>query len=313
MTELVEAQPKHWTYRRLVICARAAALRMVADGGLIMAGHLSFVSLLALFPFIIFLTALAGFLGQTEAGTYFVAFLFERMPEEIAGVLQVPLLEVLQETRGGLLTIGILLSVWTASSGLEAARVSLNRAYFAGQRRSVWRTRLESMALVILASICVIASMLALVFGPVIWAELETYVALPDRLRISWVVVRYLLCTVLIWLAVSTLYFVLPAARLKPRWVFPGTFIVVLLWLVAATAFSFYVRNFGAFTVTYGSLAGVILTMLFFYILSVIFIFGAEFNAAFARAEGGLPPPRRRKDDPPPPPRRRRWRDKGAT
>lgn len=308
MAELVEAAPKRWTYRRLYVCARTAAMQFVANGGLVMAGHLSFVSLLSLFPFIIFLTALAGFLGQTEAGTYFVAFLFEQMPKEISGVLQVPLLEVLQETRGGLLTIGILLSVWTASSGLEAARVSLNRAYATGQRRPLWRTRLESLALVIVASLCVIVAMLALLFGPVAWAELERYVLLPDMLRISWVVLRYLLCTVLIWLAVSTLYFVLPAARLKPRWVFPGTLVVVLLWLVAATAFSFYVRNFGAFTVTYGSLAGVILTLTFFYVLSTIFIFGAEFNAAFARAEGGLPAPRRRKDDPPAPQPARRDR-----
>ena len=84
-----------------------------------------------------------------------------------------------------------------------------------------------------------------------------------------------------------------------------GTLLVVVLWLAAATAFSLYVRHFGGYTVTYGSLAGIILTLVFFYLLAAIFVFGAEFNGALARAEGGLPPPRRRKEDRRPEPRRK--------
>ena len=242
-------EPRRWTLPCIYVCLKAAVSHLVGAGGLVMAGHLAFTSLLSLFPFLIFLTALAGFFGQTEAGTYFVAFVFEQMPPEVAEVLQVPLLEVLQETRGGLLTLGILLSIWTASSGLEAARTSLNRAYLTDLLRPAWLTRLESMGLVVLASACVVVAMLALVFGPIAWEELESYVELPDSLRISWVLLRYAVCTLLIWLAVSTLYFVLPAARLKPRWVLPGTAVVVLLWLAAATAFSYYVRTLGGYTV----------------------------------------------------------------
>ena len=275
----------------------AAVRRLVVDGGITMAGHLAFVGLLALFPFLIFLTALAGFFGQTELGTHFVAFFLEQMPEQIAEVLYVPILEVLQETRGELLTIGILLSVWTASSGLEAARISLDRAYFSARRRPLWRTRIESMLLVILAASCILTAMLALVLGPVAWAELQHWVALPRLLELLWNPVRYGFGAVLILGAVSGLYFLLPAARLRPRWVLPGAALVTVLWLLTATAFSFYVSHFGSYTVTYGSLAGIILTLLFFYVLAVIFIFGAEFNAALARVEGGLPPPRRRSED----------------
>jgi len=285
--------------RRLSLlgCLWAAVGRFIADGGLVMSGHLAFIVVMSLFPFLIFLTALAGFFGQTTLGTYFVAFIFEQMPEAVSEVLSVPLLEVLQETRGGLMTIGILLAVWTASSGLEAARIALNRAYLSERRRPLWRSRGESILLVLAVSVCILIAMLALILGPVLWAELQDRVGLPDQLRVSWVAVRYGAGAVLLFLAVAAMYFLLPAAKLKLRWVLPGTLLVVVLWLATATAFSVYVSYFGGYTVTYGSLAGIILTLVFFYVLAAIFIFGAEFNSALARAEGGLPPPRRRKED----------------
>lgn len=284
-------------------CLVAAVQRFLANGGLIMSGHLAFVVLLSLFPFLIFLTALAGFFGQTELGTYFVAFIFEQMPEQVSEVLSVPLLEVLQETRGGLMTIGILLAVWTASSGIEAARIALNRAYLSDRRRPLWKSRGESILLVLAVSACILIAMLALILGPVVWAELQAHLGVPDRIRVSWLAARYGVGATLLFLAVATMYYLLPAAKLKLRWVLPGTLLVVVLWLAAATAFSLYVRHFGGYTVTYGSLAGIILTLVFFYVLAAIFVFGAEFNGALARAEGGLPPPRRRKEDRRPGPR----------
>lgn len=297
MTEKAAAAGARRRTQSLFACLKAAAQGFIANGGLIVAGHLAFIVLLSLFPFLIFLTALAGFLGQTELGTYFVAFIFEQMPEEVAEVLSVPLLEVLQETRGGLMTIGILLAVWTASSGLEAARVALNRAYLSDRRRPLWRSRGESILLVVAVSVCILIAMLALVLGPVLWAELQVLLRLPDRLRVSWLAVRYGVGAVLLFLAVASMYFLLPAAKLRLRWVLPGTFLVVALWLASATAFSVYLRYFGGYTVTYGSLAGIILALVFFYVLAAVFVFGAEFNGALARAEGGLPPPRRRSED----------------
>ncbi len=155
------------------------------------------------------------------------------------------------------------------------------------------------MLLVVLAASCILAAMLVLVLGPVAWTEMHRYLDLPRLLEVLWNPLRYGFGAGLILGAVSGLYYLLPAARLRLRWVLPGAVLVTLLWLLTATLFSYYVAHFGSYTVTYGSLAGIILTLIFFYALAVIFIFGAEFNAALARAEGGLPPPRRRKDDKP--------------
>jgi membrane protein len=267
---------------------------LVADDGLVMAGHLTFIALISLFPFLIFLMALAGFLGQTEAGTEAVAFMLANMPPEIAAVLQQPILDVLQETRGGLLTIGILAAIWTASSGLEAARIGLNRAYYTGYRPPVWRSRLESIGLVILTSGVIIVAMLLLVLGPVAWQAATALMHLPAGWERGWHAIRYGLGTGILFLVVAGLYTVLPAARLKPRWVVPGALLTVLLWIVVATGFSIYLAHFGAYNVTYGSLGGVVVALIFFYALAAIFLYGAEVNAAIARAEGGLPPRARR-------------------
>ncbi len=250
------------------------------------AGHLAFFGLLSLFPFLIFLTALAGFFGQTELGIEFVVFLLDSIPEDVSDVLSVPIIEVVQDTRGELLTIGILLSLWTASTGLEAIRGALDRAYGVTRRRPHWRNRLESVLLVVVAASCFIVAMLTLIVGPIVWAEMEAMLRLPEGLRVVWTLLRYAAGALLIVLAVSALYFLLPARRLGGRGVFPGAFAVLVLWLVAATAFSLYLEQFGDYTVTYGSLGGVIVTLLFFYILAVIFVLGAEINAMVLRRYG---------------------------
>lgn len=271
-----------------------ALQHLLDDDGPVMAGHLTFIALVAMFPFLIFLMALAGFLGQTVAGTQFVAFVLLNMPPEVANVLEAPILEVLQETRGGLLTIGILTAIWTASSGLEAARTGLNRAYDIGYRPPIWRTRLESIVLVVLSSGVIIVAMLLVVFGPVAWAAAAAFMDLPAHLEDDWNLLRYGVGTTISFTTVAGLYSILPAAKLRPRWVVPGALLTVALWMVTATAFSIFIAQFGRYTLTYGSLAGVVVALLFFFALALIFLYGAEVNAAIARAEGGLPERRRR-------------------
>lgn len=271
-----------------------AALRLFIDhDGPVSAGHMTFMSLLSIFPFLIFLVAIAGFLGQTETGTHFVAFLLEILPTEVSDTFQRPMLEILQETRGGLLTIGILTSIWTSSSGLEAVRFALDRTYDVEERRPFWYRRIQAVFLVVMASIFIILAMLALVFGPILWETISQLLdfivpgglALPDIFRLVFNLVRYGFGFILILFVVSTLYYILPSVALKVRWVLPGALLVVLLWIASATLFSLFVNQVGDYTVTYGSLAGVILALLFIYVLSLIFIFGAEVNAAIRRLD----------------------------
>lgn len=265
---------------------REAFRHFVADDGHVLAGHLAFMALLSLFPFLIFLVALAGYFGQTEAGTELVALLLMNLPESVAGTLEEPIIEVMQETRGGLLTMGIVGALWSASAGLEGIRTALNRAYDVPTPPRFWRRRLESVVLVVLASAVILVGMVSLVFGAMLWKEtqaaFEFTIAAP-----LWLLARYSLSGVLLFSAIAVLYWVLPARRLKWRWVFPGALLALALWLVAGSLFSIYLSYFNQYALTYGSLGGVIIAMVFFYILGLVFIFGAEFNAALARGGSG--------------------------
>lgn len=297
------------------VLVRAAA-NFLDDDGPIIAGHLTFIAVLAMFPFFIFLVAVAGFFGQTSLGDQFIAYLFVNLPEEVAAVLAPPLQQVVGQTRGDLLTIGIVLAVWTASSGVEAARGALNRAYALDRRPPIWLSRLQSMAYVMAISVLILLAMFVLVLGPGVWHLIESSLfsmldfiyqdnPLPrfwadtvafveragDRAGL-WSALRYLFSGFLLFVAVAAIYYVLPAAHLRLRWVAPGALVVVVLWLASASGFSLYLAHFANFSLTYGSLGGIIVALIFFYLVSLIFVFGAEITAVLARSEGALPPRR---------------------
>lgn len=252
------------------------------DEGLMMAGHLSFITLLAFFPFLIFLVALAGFLGRTEAGTELVAVMFHIMPPLVKQGLEGPIMEVLNQPRGDLLTIGILFTIWTAGSGLEAVRHVLNRAHGAIEYRPLWRRRATSLSFVVLFSGLIVIGLTLLVLGPIGYTYIEEWFDLSPDWAIAFVGLRFGLTSVIFMMTVVVLYQILPARRLRLRHTFPGAALVIVLWMVAAAGFSHYLGAVGGYDVTYGSLGGIIIALLFFYVVGAIFILGAEFNAALA-------------------------------
>lgn len=252
------------------------------DEGLMMAGHLSFITLLAFFPFLIFLVALGGFVGRTEAGAELVAVMFYVMPPLVKEGLEGPIMEVLERPRGDLLTIGILFTIWTAGSALEAVRHVINRAHGAVEYRPLWRRRATSLSFVILFSGLIVLGVMLLVVGPIAYGYVEDWFDLDPGWNIAFVGLRFGLTSLIFLMAVVTLYQILPARRLRMRHTFPGAVLVVILWVAAAGAFSRYLGAVGGYDVTYGSLGGIIVALLFFYVVGAIFILGAEFNAALA-------------------------------
>lgn len=245
------------------------------------------MSLLALFPFLIFLLALAGFLGQTDAAARFVALTLANLPPEVAATLRGPVDEIVGARRGGLLTFGIVAALWSAGSGLEALRTAVNRAYGVSQARPIWLNRLESFLLVVAAALAIILAMLLLVLGPKLWEAVQFLLGLPEAWRQLWLPVQYVGGLATMLGAVCAVYYLLPNIHLRLRWILPGAALAVVFWLVAASAFSLYLANFGRYAVTYGSLGGVVGALLFFYISAAILLFGAELNAAILRSELG--------------------------
>ncbi len=269
-----------------------AGLNFVADDGPQRAGHIAFASLLAFFPFLIFLTALAGFFGQSEASADFIAFAFEIMPVEVGLAVNPALVEVLERTRGGLMTISLAGAVWVASSGVEALRVALNQAYGVRQRRPFWRRRVQNLLFVVLVSAGIIVATMGIVVGPVIWGYLEAHLEVPALWKLAWTAARYGIGSIGMFGVLCCLYHWLPNRRQRWRYVGPGAAVAVVVWLAAATLFALYLSHVATYTMTYGSLGGIFIALVFFFVSAAVFIYGAEVNAAIA----GKPPPSRRPD-----------------
>ncbi len=262
-----------------------AIMHLIDDGGMTYAGHIAFMTLFSLFPFLIFLFTLAAEIGQTDAAREFVNMSLAAMPQEVAGTIRPAIDEVVSTRRTGLMTISIVAALWAVSSGIEALREALNKAYGVEEPRSIWFCRLQSLAFTIIFTVSIIVVMLVLVIGPVVWSYIQPLLKVPWQWGWFYEALRYIIAIGLLFLVVALLYRWLPSRHLPRRAVLPGAAVTVLLWLILASLFSLYLQNLGRFSVTYGSLGGIVITLMFFYISALIFIFGAEINSARRRAE----------------------------
>ncbi|MGH6898068.1 MAG: YihY/virulence factor BrkB family protein [Geminicoccaceae bacterium] len=260
-------------------------MHLIDDGGMTYAGHIAFMTLFSLFPFLIFLFTLAAEIGQTDAAREFVNMSLAAMPQEVAGTIRPAIDEVVSTRRTGLMTISIVAALWAVSSGIEALREALNKAYGVEEPRSIWFCRLQSLAFTIIFTVSIIVVMLVLVIGPVVWSYIQPLLKVPWQWGWFYEALRYIIAIGLLFLVVALLYRWLPSRHLPRREVLPGAAVTVLLWLILASLFSLYLQNLGRFSVTYGSLGGIVITLMFFYISALIFIFGAEINSARRRAE----------------------------
>jgi Predicted membrane protein len=145
-----------------------AIVNLVNHEGMEISGYVSFMAILALFPFLIFVVAIAGFIGQAEGAGKFISLAFQFIPPEVAKVLAPTISNIVTHPRGDLLTFGILFAIWSASSGVEALRLLLNRCYAVPETRSVYLLRLQSVLLVVLSAIAVAILSFAIVLAPVI-------------------------------------------------------------------------------------------------------------------------------------------------
>lgn len=248
--------------------------------GMVMAGHLAFLGMLALFPFIIFLVSLAGTFGQSDAGTEALSLLFDNMPTDVASVLRAPIEQMVSTTNKGIMTFSIIGAIWVSSSAIDAARLAIVRAYSTVTRRPYFRRRAEGLLLVVMSASSIILGMTALVFGPVIWKTIIAYSPINADWAFLWNLVRLSTSFGLIFGALCLAYLVLRPRSLKMAGpVAPGALSAIILWMIVANTFSLYLKYFGNYDVTYGSLAGAIIALVFFYFLSVGFILGAEINA----------------------------------
>jgi membrane protein len=254
--------------------------RTYRNGGVLFAGHMAFTAMLSFFPFLIFLTALAGFVGEPQTAQSFIDRIFELVPDRVGDALHPAVDEVLTTQRGGLLTFSLVGALWIASSGVEAVRHVLNRAYGVVEVRPFWRRRIESLFVVVTGGTLTLALSLSVILGPAIWAVLTSTLALPVAAEAVAGTAGDVIAAAILFAILAVLHATLPCRRQRLRDVWRGAALTAVAWIVLATGFSVYLSNLTDFNVTYGSLGGVVLTLVYFHVSAVLFIFGAELNAA---------------------------------
>ncbi|MEJ8307425.1 YihY/virulence factor BrkB family protein [Agrobacterium larrymoorei] len=260
-----------------------AYIHFAEDDGWAMASHVALSGLLALFPFLIFGTALASFLGADQFSETAVHLIFDTWPEAIAGPLAAQVQQVLTIPRGGLLTISVLAAAYFASNGVEAIRISLNRAYRVTETRWWYVTRLFSLFYVVLAVIVFAGISIVLVAVPVVLKFVETRSTfLTEVLEIVSNLGLYGTIVVLT-LGLVAAHLWLPAGRRKLWDVLPGILLTMIFWIIGAAIFAYYLATFANYAATYAGLASVMIVLVFLYMIGVIFMLGAEVNAALMK------------------------------
>jgi membrane protein len=248
--------------------------------GWAIASHIALSTLLALFPFLIFLTALASFLGTMELADTVVGIIIDAIPATVAEPIAKEVRSVLTGQRRDLLTIGAALAVWFSSSGVESLRVGLNRAYGVEEHRIWVVTRLQSILFVILGAAGLLALAFLVVLAPAAIAAVSVWA--PDFARIArqYDLTRFVATSAILLTGLTLAHLWLPAGRRPLSTVWPGIVLTLLAWLAAAVTFAFYLSRFSTYASTYAGFAGAMIALVFLYFLALIFIAGGELNAA---------------------------------
>lgn len=258
---------------------RAALIFNAADGWAI-ASHVALTSLMALFPFLIFLTAIAAFFDLSALSATVVALLFDSVPQRIAGPIANEVKRVLLVPRGDILTIGVALALWFASSGVEAMRIGLNRAYGAVETRNFLWLRLESIGFVLVGTLVSLTIAFLLVLAPVAWSAIIELLPVAREFGWSLTLLRYAVTLVIAGGGLIVAHLWLPSGKRRIAEIMPGIGLTLAAWIAGAEGFSIYLANFGNYASTYAGLAGVMTAIVFLYLMAVILLYGATVNAA---------------------------------
>jgi membrane protein len=258
----------------------------LADDGWAIASHIALSTLMAMFPFLIVLTSLAGFFGSKELADQAAVLLLQTWPTQVADALSGQIHDVLTTTRGDVLTIGAVLAVYFASNGVEALRVALNRAYAVVEPRRWYWLRLESIGYTLVAAFSSLAMAFLIVLGPLIIEAVRRYIPLVVESNEQLLdLARYGITITALVVALFILHAWLPAGRRNFQQILPGIVFTFVASLVSGVVFGQYLARFANNYVTmYAGLASVIIALVFLYFIAAIFVFGGELNAAIIKS-----------------------------
>ena len=269
------------------LCYRVALdafYRFNADDGWAIASHIALSVLMSMFPFLILVTAIAGFIGSQNLADEVARMIIAAWPREVSSQIADQIHDVLTTARGGFLTVGAVFAIYFASSGIESLRIGLNRAYGLVEPRSWWLLRLESIGYVLVAAVGLLALAFLVVLGPLVFRAVAAYAPWLYLVENHFNIGRFAVASVLLTTSLLILHVWLPCGRRPFRAVWPGIVATLALWLACGYAFGRYLSDFSYTYVNYyAGLASAMMALVFLYFTALIFIYGGELNAAITR------------------------------
>nr|WP_302226049.1 YihY/virulence factor BrkB family protein [Azotobacter vinelandii]WKN20350.1 YihY/virulence factor BrkB family protein [Azotobacter vinelandii] len=242
------------------------------------ASALAFQMLFSLFPFLLFLIALIGFLDLQK--------FFDWLQQQAALLLPVQAMDTVnsviaqfQQERAGLFSLGIVAALWTASAGVRSTMQAMNKAYDVAESRPAWKRIPLSVLYTIGIALMLLSAAGLMLIGPEVMTWLAGWVGLEQLIVTLWTWLRWPVAILLLILVVAVIYYVAPDVEQRFRFITPGSVLAVLVWIATSLGFGFYVGNFGNYDATYGSVGAIIVMLLYFFISAAVLLFGAELNA----------------------------------
>ena len=258
-----------------------------------MAAQIAFYAMLGLFPLMIFILSVISLfpVGQSLQPKLLES-LAEQMPPEAAGYVTNIVMDLLPQQNQGLLSFGLLASLWGASMAIGALITTINRAYNIRPRRNIVQQKILSIFLTLALSGLWLIAMTIILVGPSFTQQIYEWIGIASPTNTFWTSVRLPMAFLLNLTALSVLYYVAPEAKQRFRWILPGAVTSTTLWFGASQVFRMFLANFGQYNKTYGSLATVVILMVWLWISGLLFLLGAEINALMKRMEEDDPPQR---------------------
>ncbi len=239
--------------------------------------QLAFFFLLSLFPLLIFLMTLLPFLNLDHMQIF--EFIRDYAPENVASLIETTLKEVLETRSGGLLSIGAIGAIWSASKGMNALTKALNRSYFVEKQPNFFITRLTAVLLTVLLIAVVVFVLAFPIFGEFLGSIVFSFIGAEAPFIALWEQIRWTVPPILIFIVFTLVYWLIPNEKIPFVTVLPGALFATVGWIATSFGFSYYISNYGNYSNTYGSIGAIIVLMMWLYISAMILIVCGQINA----------------------------------
>lgn len=286
--------PRHLTRRAWALTFRRSIYEFVRDQGTDLAAALTYYAVLSVFPALLALVSLLSVFGQGQQSVDTIMELGADVapPAILEQVHPVVDQMVNSQAAGFALIAGLLVALWTASNYINAFSRAMNRVYEITEGRPIWKLRPLFLVLTLVVLVLVALVVVGLVVSGPVARWIGDLVGLGSTAVTVWGMAKWPVILMIVVAIVALLYYITPNVQQpKFRWLSVGSFIAILIWVLASVGFGFYVANFGNYNRTYGALAGVIIALLWLWITNLALIFGAEIDAELERSrqlQGGI-------------------------